>query len=146
MSRLCFPSALPRGPDSLKTIDVKGKVFSGKGEGGEFIKLPWVKTQISERLGFVPYSGTLNIKLIGEGVKIKKLLKKAKPMKISPAKGFCRGRCFKAFLMENLECAVVIPEIVDYPEDVIEVIASVNLRRELQLEDGNMVEVKILLQ
>ena len=146
MSSLCFPSALPRRSDSLKTIDVKGKVFSGKGEGGEFIKLPWVKTQISERLGFVPYSGTLNIKLIGEGVKIKKLLKKAKSMKISPAKGFCRGRCFKAFLMENLECAVVIPEIANYPENVIEVIASVNLRRELQLEDGNMVEVKILLQ
>ena len=31
---------------------VKGKVFSGSGEGARFIEIPWVKKQIAEKLLF----------------------------------------------------------------------------------------------
>lgn len=130
----------------LKTLRIKGKVFSGKGEGAEFIKLPWVRKQITEKLGFMPYSGTLNIKLTADSVRLKKSLKKAESIEISPATGFYRGRCFKAYLMDNLECAIVVPEVENYPEDIMEIIASISLREKLQLEDGDVVEVKILLK
>jgi len=120
-------------------------VLSGKGEGAKFIKLPWVKKQITEKLGFTPHPGTLNIKLTRESLKLRTLLGKTGAIEISPAAGFHRGRCFKAYLINNLKCAVVFPETPDYPRDVIELIAPINLREKLQLRDGDYVEVKILL-
>jgi len=129
----------------LNTLRVKGKVFSGRGEGAKFIELQWARRQIAEKLGFIPYPGTLNLKLAQDDVRFKKLLKKAKSTEISPAKGFCRGRCFNAYLMDNLKCAIVIPEIVEYPEGIIEVVAPIDLRKKLQLKDDDTVEVKIIL-
>jgi riboflavin kinase len=131
--------------NSSKEACIKGKVFSGKDEGKKFITLPWVKKQIVKKTGFTPYPGTLNIKLTEDYVKLK-LLKKVKPTEISPATGFCRGRCFKAYLMDEFECAIVIPEIADYPSDVLEIIAPVNLRKKLNLKDGDVVTVKIRLE
>jgi len=120
-------------------------VFSGKGEGAKFIKLPWVRKQITEKLGFTPHPGTLNIKLTRESLKLRTLLERTEAIEISPAEGFHRGRCFKAYLINNLKCAFVIPETPDYPRDVIELVAPINLREKLQLRDGDYVEVKILL-
>ncbi len=130
----------------MKTLCIKGIVFSGKGEGAKFIELPWVKKQITEKLGFTPYRGTLNIELTKEEFEKRASLEKAQAIEISPVKGFDRGRCFKANLMDKLECAIVIPEIPDYPENVIEVIAATNVREKLQLRDGDSVEVKILME
>lgn len=129
----------------MKTSRIKGMVFSGKGEGAKFIKLPWVRKQITEKLGFTPHPGTLNIKLTRESLKLRTLLERTEAIEISPAAGFHRGRCFKAYLINNLKCAVVIPETPDYPRDVIELIAPINLREKLRLRDGDCVEVKILL-
>jgi riboflavin kinase len=128
----------------MEHLFVKGKIISGKGEGAKFIKLPWVTRQLTEKLGFIPYSGTLNIKLSEESLVLKKFLK-SKGTEILPATGFCRGSFFEAYLKDNLKCAVVVPEVANYPEDVIEIIAPVNLRKKLQLKDGDDVEIKILL-
>lgn len=129
----------------MKTLQVKGKVFSGSGEGAKFIQLPWVRTQIAEKLGFIPYPGTLNIKTTEGSRELKKLLKKEKTIEISPIEGFCRGRCFKAILMNNLKCAIIVPEIPNYTENTIEVIARVNLREKFKLKDGDVIEVKIVI-
>jgi riboflavin kinase len=130
----------------LKTLCIKGIVFSGKGEGARFIELPWVKRQIVEKLGFTPYHGTLNIELTKEEFEKRDLLEKAQAIEISPVKGFGRGRCFRASLMDKLECAIVIPKVPNYPENVIEVITATNLREKLQLRDGDSVEVRILME
>jgi len=124
-------------------LRVKGKIVSGRGEGAKFTQLPWAKKQIAKKLGFIPYPGTLNIKTTEGNRDLEKLLKKEKAIEILPAKGFCRGKCFKAILMDNLKCAIVIPEILDYTENTIEVIAQVNLREKFKIKDGDVIEVKI---
>jgi riboflavin kinase len=129
----------------LNAISIEGKVTSGTSTGAEFLKLHWVKKQIVKKLGFIPYPGTLNIKLAEESGKLKILLKKARPIEILPRKGFCLGRCFKAHLMGNVECAIVLPEVPNYPVDLIEIIASENLRERLHLKDWDIVEVKVSL-
>lgn len=128
----------------MATLLVKGKVFSGSGEGAKFIQLPWVRKQIAEKLGFTPYAGTLNIKTTG-GSRELKLLKDEKAIEISPIEGFCRGRCFKAILIGNLKCAIIVPEIPNYPENTVEIIAQVNLREKFKLKDGDVIEVKIVI-
>jgi riboflavin kinase len=128
----------------LKRIKLNGTVFCGGGAGKKFLDLPWVKQQIEKKLGFAPYSGTLNVLLSEESAKRRKLLEKAHSTKICPANGYYNGALFKAFI-GTLECAIVIPEVAGYPKDVLEIIASVNLRETLQLEDGSEVTVTVNL-
>ena len=128
----------------MKRIKLNGTVFSGGGEGKNFLDLPWVKRQIEKKLGFAPYPGTLNVMLSEESVKRRKLLEKAHPIKVCPSDGYCNGVLFKAFI-GTLECAIVVPEVAGYPKGVLEIIASVNLREMLQLEDGGEVTVTVNL-
>jgi len=128
----------------LKRIELSGKVFSSRGEGKKFLELPWVKRQIKQKLGFTPYLGTLNVMLSEESVKRKKLLEKAHSIKVCPADGYCSGTFIKA-LIGTLECAIVVPEVAGYPKGVLEIIAPVNLRETLQLEDGGEVTVTVIL-
>ena len=128
----------------MKTLCLKGEICSGKGEGAKFIKLTWVKKQMEEKLGFTLFPGTLNVKLTPDNVKNGKLLKKKIGVEIMPPPGYCRGRFFKARL-HGVECAVLIPEVAGYPNDVVEVVASANLREKLCLSDGSLVEVEVTL-
>ena len=121
---------------------LKGTVFSGTGEGRKFIDLPWVKQQIEEKLGFAPYAGTLNIRLLKFSVKQKKLLENAKGIVVCPEKGYCTGLLIKAKI-GSLECAIVIPQVRNYPSDFMEIIASVYLRERLKVADGSEVTVTV---
>jgi riboflavin kinase len=123
---------------------LRGRVFSGSGGGAKFMELSWVRRQIAEKLGFTPYPGTLNLRMAENDGTFKKWLKDSEPIEILPTEGFCRGRCFKALFVNTLKCAVLIPEIENYPEDIVELIAPVNLRAEFKLKDGEMVNVQIM--
>jgi riboflavin kinase len=126
----------------LKSLCLKGEIFSGRGEAAKFIELAWVKRQMEEQLGFTLFPGTLNIRLTVDSVKKGKLLKKRAGFEILPASGYCRGRFFKAIL-NDVECAVIVPGVVGYPENIVEVVAPVNLREKLCLVDGSLVEVEV---
>ncbi len=128
-------------------IRIRGEVFSGSGDGAKYTRLPWVKRQMEDKLGFTPYPGTLNLKLSGEHVKLRKLLHEAEGVEILPTeKGYCRGKCLMAYLMDSIACAVVLPAVPGYPEDVLEVLAPVNLRERLDLKDGDSVEITVILR
>ena len=126
----------------MNTVTLEGKVISGKGSGKKYLKLPWVKQQIEEKLGFTPHLGTLNLKLTAEGINQKRQLGKAKSVEIFPAEGYCAGVVFKASI-HGLKCAIVIPQVAGYPENLLEIIAPTNLREALQLEDGDSVAVTV---
>jgi CTP-dependent riboflavin kinase len=118
-------------------------VFSGKGEGAKFTSFPWVKSQIKNRLGFTPAIGTLNVRLTPDSIKIRRQLSNSSGIEIVPAQGYCRGTMFRAKL-ENLKCAVIFPGVLDYPEDVVEIVAAENLRTRLGLIDGSKVRVLVV--
>ncbi len=126
----------------MPQLTFEGKVFSGKGKGKSFIDLPWVKRQIQNKLGFTPYSGTLNIHLTQEGTEKRKLLNPARGMMVEPAKGYYSGVLFKAAI-DTLNCAIIIPITPNYPSDVLEVISPLYLRGQLGLTDGRLVAVAV---
>ena len=126
----------------MEKIKFSGKVFSGKGGGKKFLDLHWVKRQINAILSFTPYAGTLNIRLSDESVESRKLLENAASLTVRPAEGYYSGKLFKASI-GMLECAIVIPEVAGYPENVLEIIAPVNLREKLQLADGDEITVTV---
>jgi len=129
-----------------RKLQVQGTVFSGKGEGSKFTNLTWVKTQTEEKLGFIPFPGTLNIRLDNKNAsKLWKALNKAEPIELVPVADFCRGRCYRVTLEDKTECALLIPQVADYPKDMVEIVSPVNLREKLKLSDGNMVELTLFV-
>lgn len=127
----------------MQQIIFSGVVVSGKGEGGDFINLDWVRKQVCKKLNFKAYPGTLNL-IIKRGKKIKSLLNKSQYIQIVPEKGFCEGIVIPA-LINSQNCAIVIPKIKDYPENMIEIISPINLRDELIVKDGDEVTVTFII-
>ena len=122
-----------------------GKVITGLGEGQYYISLEGYRSQFIEKLGFTPYPGTLNVKLDAPSVDIRKGI--SADIEISgftkDNRTFGRGSCFNIMIMD-INGAVIVPERTHYPEDIIEIIAPVNLRKYLKLRDGSTVEVEVI--
>ena len=129
----------------MPILKFKGEVFSGKGEAKTFTALPWAKAQMKTELGFVPHSGTLNLKLFGRSTRLRHLLSGDEGFELIPPQGCCRGLLFEAWLRGIVKCAVVIPQVQNYPIDVLEVVAPVNLRNRLDLRDGDTVQLDVIL-
>ena len=128
----------------MVTVTLRGKVVSGVGEGRAFTSLDWARRQFREKLGFNPYAGTLNIQTIRE--ENIELLRSSKGIQIDPPDGFLGGKCFTALIDKRVYGAVVIPDSSKHPSNVLEIIAAVSLRKELNLDDGDMVDVQVWLE
>ena len=122
-----------------------GKVITGLGEGQYYISLDGYRMQFLEKLGFDPYPGTLNVKLDAKSIDLRKGIKEG--IKIAgftdQNRTFGKGSCFRVMICD-IEGAVITPERTHYPEDIIEIIAPVNLREHLGLEDGNKINVEVI--
>jgi riboflavin kinase len=129
------------------TIDIKGVVTSGLGEGRYYISRKFYIIQFQEKLKFIPYLGTLNIKIKpNEDVHLS-MLKNSPGIHID---GFTtEDRSFgpvKAFMckISGVECAVLMPERTIHT-DTMELISEHYLREKLDLKDGDEVTVKVYL-
>lgn len=124
---------------------LSGKVITGLGEGQYYISLDGYRTQFIEKLGFDPYPGTLNIKLDAPSIEIRKGISAGIRISgfTSENRTFGSGSCF-GVRIADMQGAVIVPERTHYPEDIIEIIAPVNLRKHLDLGDGSNVEVEVI--
>lgn len=131
------------GNGNIRTLN--GRVVTGLGEGQYYISLEGYRKQFIEKLGFEPYPGTLNIKLNTSSIELRKKINEN--IRISgfsdQNRTFGNGSCFK-IKISDIEGAVITPERTHYPDDIIEIIAPVNLRDHLNLRDGNNVNVEVL--
>jgi riboflavin kinase len=119
---------------------MRGKIASGQGKGQYFISREGYSRQFVEKLGFVPFPGTLNVRLEEpfsaerQAIKIEGFAEEGK--------SFGECKCYRIKL-NGIEAAVVRPERSCYLAELIEVIAPIKLRA-LGLEDGDPVEVILL--
>ncbi|MFZ3060559.1 MAG: winged helix-turn-helix domain-containing protein/riboflavin kinase [Candidatus Methanoperedens sp.] len=124
---------------------LSGKVITGLGEGQYYISLEGYRKQFREKLGFDPYPGTLNIKLDTQSIELRKRI--TGHIRISgftdENRTFGKGSCFNVRI-SDVEGAVITPERTHYPEDIIEIIAPVNLRNHLDIRDGSVVQVEVI--
>ena len=117
---------------------MQGKVITGLGKAGYFLSREGYCRQFQEKLGFVPFPGTLNV-----------LLEEPFPAS-APAilihgfsekeERFGACRCYR-IRINGLDAVAIRPEKSSHPPELIEVIAPLNLRRALNLKDGDTVEV-----
>jgi len=127
----------------LPRVKVRGRVFSGLGEGGFYVSI--YSRGFRHTLGFTPYPGTLNIRIDGDVMEIKRCLESG-GIRVGPPRipGVKLGavRVYPAWL-KGVHVYVVRPEITVYKYDVLEVIAGIYLRGLLGLRDGDEVEVEV---
>ncbi|WP_298684579.1 winged helix-turn-helix domain-containing protein/riboflavin kinase [uncultured Methanomethylovorans sp.] len=128
-------------------IELHGKVIAGLGEGQYYIAQHGYMSQFSEKLGFHPFPGTLNIKLNEASVATRQLMECTEPVLIEgfndKERTFGAGKCYP-IRINGTKSAVIIPERTHYPANLLEIIAPVNLREKLHLIDGE--EVKIVVE
>lgn len=118
---------------------------NGKGEGTFFTTQAWFQKQVKAKLGFTPSPGTLNLKL-PQNVKRASILPADAAVSIKPEKGYAAGKCYKAIIADKIEGAIVVPDVPDYPGDVIEFIAPVNVRKQLNLSNDKPVKVTVVIK
>jgi riboflavin kinase len=126
-----------------KESTIRGTVQSGLGEGRYYVaKKPYL-IQFNEKLGMIPYPGTLNVKVLTED---EKSLRHIRAMKGIIIEGFnSDDRTFgavKAFpcSIKEIQCALIFPYRSIY-RDVMEIISHEFLRQKLDLKDGDKVEI-----
>ena len=136
---------------------IYGEIESGLGEGAWYISQEEYSKQFQEVLGFIPFPGTLNLRVLNlDDLKKISQIRQSEPYIIH---GFMKkGRyfgdviCYKARFSDGTMGAVIIPSRTHHNKDILEAIAETNLRERLskepgkKLKDGQNVKVEIFLQ
>jgi len=132
-----------------KEILIEGEVFSGLGEGAYYMSQEGYRKQFNEKLGFDPCLGTLNLKIAKEYERERRLLETIPFILIE---GFSNGKrsygpvkCYRAIINNKIDGTVITAMRSHYGEDVLEIIAPGNLRENLKLNDGDIVQVRVLI-
>lgn len=125
----------------------KGKVVSGLGEGRYYTEQSGYVEQFNEKLGFVPFPGTLNVEIEYVERNKLRLLKDHRAINIDEFKTknrtFGGVRCFRANI-NGSDGAIVLPVRSHY-SNVLEFISKDFLRDKLDLKDGDGVKIIIYL-
>jgi len=123
---------------------LSGVVCTGLGEGRYYITLEGYLRQFEQKLGFTPYPGTLNIELNPYSINLRRRLEIMNDIHIEGfedgVRTFGSAKCFKVTI-DDTGGAIVIPNRKHYPDNILEIIAPVNLRERLNVSDGCEVEV-----
>ncbi len=123
----------------------KGKVVSGLGEGRYYTEQSGYVKQFEEKLGFVPFPGTLNVEIEHVERNKLRLLKDHRAINIEEFKTknrtFGGVRCFRAKIA-GMDGAIVLPLRSHY-SNILEFISPDFLREKLSLKDGDIVKIVI---
>ena len=126
-------------------VTLHGIITEGMGEGGYYICQNEYMEQFTDKLGFKPFEGTLNIVIDKEDIGKLDIVRSAPGEYIA---GFSReGRSFGNVIahkakIKNIDCAIVIPERSHY-NDIIEIVCQYHLRRTLSTSNGDRVDIKV---
>ena len=131
------------------SVTLEGTVFTGLGEGAYYTQKEHYRRQFVEKLGFEPYPGTLNLKLTTDyDLKTRSELEAFPAVEVEGFKSedrtFGTVKCYPAIIGNKIKGALIMALRGHYDSSVLEIIAPVNLRKHLNLKDGNKVKVELL--
>ena len=128
-------------------IVIEGQIVTGLGEGAYYIDV--YSTKLKNALGFKPHLGTLNVKINNdESRKSVGRMKNSPPLILT---GFRhKGRtfgdviCYRVKVNDEIEAAIVIAQRTHHSEDILEVVAPVDIRSALKLRDDDTVKLTLV--
>ncbi|MCI4369787.1 MAG: DUF120 domain-containing protein [Thermoplasmata archaeon] len=126
-------------------LTLEGEVASGLGEGRYYLSQPGYVVQFTERLGYTPYPGTLNVRVAPADRERLDAARHWKGIRIdgfqASGRTFGGATCFVARLGTRT-CHWIVPDRTTHT-DVAEFIAPEFLREALPAKDGDRVPVTI---
>ena len=143
---------IKKGLESIPSaIELKGTLIAGMGEGAYYMSLKGYTKQFKTKIGYVPFPGTLNVKLDGkENVESVRQLNSIEGVKID---GFSDGKrtygwvkCHKCTLNGRVDCQLILLERTHHDDSIIELISETDIRKKLGLKDGSELTIKIPIE
>jgi riboflavin kinase, archaea type len=132
------------------TIDFKGIIVSGMGEGAYYMSLDGYKKQFREKLGYEPYPGTLNVKLVDQISKNSRHeISKYPSVFINGFSDNSRtygwAKCYKAEINEGIvnDAAVLVLERTHYDDSMLEVIAPMPIKEKMGVKNGDEISIRV---
>ena len=133
---------------SKRELVMDAILFSGMSEGSYYMSLEGYRKQFRSKLGFDPFPGTLNLRVMRDSMDERRELNTLPFVSIDgfadKERTYGGARCYGAVINQKTPAAIVMPIRAHYGEDVIEIIAGQNLRKLLRLKDGDLVNVRVL--
>ncbi len=140
--------SLNSSSSSSSNVELKGTLVSGMGEGAYYMGLPGYTRQFQSKIGYVPFPGTLNVRL--DQRVHQEAVKQFETLDGVKIKSFSDGRrtygwvkCFKAKLENSINCELIILERTHHDDSIIELISKSCLRKTAKLKDGSKVSINI---
>ncbi|MCX8166572.1 MAG: DUF120 domain-containing protein [Candidatus Micrarchaeota archaeon] len=138
-------------------IIIKGRVFTGFGDGKRYLSMDFYKNAVMQISGYIPYPGTLNLKIDEDYLTNAKLVRQLTTYYVKGKKennrelgGFYLLPCQivkysddENNSMKSVAGYIIIPEKTHYNLSVIELISKNYLRKKLNLIDGDKVIVRL---
>lgn len=131
-----------------QAIEFEGEVVSGLFEGAYYISKEGYHRQIVEKLGFEPFPGTLNVRIVEEDYDRRRRLERGEFIRLEGFKdgerSFGAAHCFPCLINDEVEGALIVAERSIHDYGVMEIISPHYLRRKMELADGDKVRVSFL--
>ncbi|MGH7887719.1 MAG: DUF120 domain-containing protein [Candidatus Binatia bacterium] len=129
-----------------------GIIFSDLGQASSFMALDWVQDLLMQRLGYHPFPATLNVRPKGaEDAEIWRRIQSdysGTPL-TQASENHCGARLYRVDIWpaanaEKVIGAVLLPDVSDYPEDKIEIVAPMRLKDHFAVHDGDQLTLEFL--
>ena len=133
---------------SPSQLELNGSIISGLGEGAYYMSLNGYTKQFKVKIGYIPFSGTLNIKLNQlQATQVIQQLDELDNVMLEPFSDGKRTygwvKCFHATLNDSIKCELIRLERTHHDSSVIELISKNNLRKTTRLKSGSKVTLQI---
>ena len=133
---------------SPSSISFRGVIISGMGEGAYYMSMKGYTKQFKSKLGYVPFPGTLNVKL-----KDKEFVEAKRSLESYPAimiNGFSDGKrtygwvkCYPCKVNNVIEAALILLERTHHDDSVIELISKDSIKKATKLSTGSQISIHV---
>jgi len=129
-------------------IELKGTLVSGMGEGAYYMSLKGYTKQFEKKIGYIPFPGTLNVKLNQK--KDTETVRQFDALDGILIDGFSDEKrtygwvkCFKARLNKSVDCDLIRLERTHHDPSIIELISKRSIRKTAKISDGSKITIRI---
>ena len=128
-------------------LEFRGTIISGMGEGAYYMSMKGYTKQFKTKLGYVPFPGTLNVKLKDkESIEAKRSLDAYTTILVD---GFSDGKrtygwvkCYPAKI-NGINAALILLERTHHDDSIIELISEENIKKATKLSTGSKVTIRV---
>jgi riboflavin kinase len=140
----------------LASIVILGTVQSGMKEGAYYVAIKGYFEQFQDKLGFLPYKGTLNLELNDTNIDLlREKLNYIKPVIISgfiddnSERTYGNVHCYDCFVSridnreKKIKAAILDIQRTHHEKNIIEILAKPYLRDHFHLKDGDKLIIEL---